>query len=41
MSARKITYLSCPWCGEEDFDLYGLKLHILNGWCEKFNELKG
>ncbi len=33
--------MKCPWCGEEGFDLYGLKLHLLNGGmfhdpCEKF-----
>lgn len=22
---------------DEDFDLYGLKLHFLNGYCEDFN----
>jgi len=33
-------YYRCPWCGEDDFDLFGLKLHIINGWCEKFNTLE-
>ena len=29
--------VTCPFCGEDDFDLYGLKIHILSGWCEVFN----
>jgi hypothetical protein len=28
----------CPFCGEGDFDLWGLKLHLLSGWCAKFEE---
>jgi hypothetical protein len=28
----------CPFCGEGDFDLVGLKTHFLRGWCDKFNE---
>lgn len=27
----------CPFCGETDFDLIGLKKHLLAGWCEVFN----
>ena len=23
----------CPFCGEDDFDLGGLKFHLVNGWC--------
>lgn len=26
----------CPFCKEKDFDLFGLKIHFLNGWCEVF-----
>ena len=33
-------YVSCPFCGEEDYDLIGLKMHFLNGWCDEFNDLK-
>lgn len=22
------SYIACPFCGEDDFDLYGLKLHL-------------
>lgn len=29
---------ACPFCGERDFDLPGLKLHINAGWCEQFND---
>lgn len=28
-------YVTCPFCGEDDFDLIGLKLHFYN-WCEVF-----
>jgi len=30
-------YISCPFCKEDDFDLIGLKGHLLNGRCEVFN----
>ena len=26
----------CPFCGEDDFDLIGLKAHLMRGWCEVF-----
>ncbi len=29
--------LCCPFCKEDDFDLVGLKSHLLNGRCEVFN----
>lgn len=29
----------CPFCGEGDFDLIGLKAHIAQGDCEPYNEL--
>lgn len=32
--------ISCPFCYEDDFDLIGLKIHLLNGWCDVFNETK-
>lgn len=32
----KKTNLTCPFCGETDFDKVGLKIHIINGWCEEF-----
>jgi hypothetical protein len=28
------TYIDCPFCGEHDFDLIGLKMHLQRGWCE-------
>lgn len=31
--------IKCPFCGETRFDLIGLKIHFLRGWCEKYNEL--
>lgn len=27
----------CPFCGEPDMDLVGLKMHLTRGWCEAFN----
>lgn len=29
--------ITCPFCGEEDFDLIGLKHHLQN-YCEPFSE---
>ena len=29
-------YVACPFCGEKDFDLIGLKTHFLNGWCDVY-----
>lgn len=28
---------TCPFCGENDFDLVGLKSHIEHGDCVKYN----
>jgi hypothetical protein len=32
--------LICPFCGENGFDLAGLKGHLMNGDCEKFNAVE-
>ena len=32
--------LTCPFCQESDFDLSGLKSHLLN-WCEEFQKISG
>lgn len=32
-------YIKCPFCGEDDFDLAGLKIHLTNSWCEVYNDL--
>jgi hypothetical protein len=29
--------IACPFCGETDFDLIGLKSHLLNH-CEEFDQ---
>lgn len=34
----KYESITCPFCNETDFDFIGLKLHIVNGHCDKFNE---
>lgn len=28
----------CSFCGEKDFDLIGLKSHLVNGDCKVFND---
>lgn len=28
---------ACPFCGENSFDLLGLKSHLEHGDCEKYN----
>ena len=30
----------CPFCGDGDFDLIGLKLHISRGWCQQFEDME-
>jgi len=32
--------INCPFCNDDDYDLIGLKMHLLRGWCEKFDTLK-
>lgn len=34
--AHGIDTVVCPFCKEDDFDLIGLKMHLVNGWCEKY-----
>jgi len=36
---KVIEMVVCPFCGEEDFDLIGLKSHLLND-CENFINTK-
>ena len=31
-------YVICPFCKETDFDLVGLKSHLLHGDCDIFNK---
>jgi len=31
--------INCPFCGIKDFDMVGLKSHLLNGDCENFNSV--
>jgi len=30
--------ITCPFCGDEGFDLIGLKDHFEKGHCEEYNE---
>jgi 4-hydroxy-3-methylbut-2-en-1-yl diphosphate synthase IspG/GcpE len=39
MTAAEIKLIKCPFCGEDDFDLIGLKHHLEREWCEIYNEL--
>lgn len=32
--------LACPFCGEPDYDLVGLKSHITKGECEVFTKVE-
>jgi hypothetical protein len=34
-----ISGIACPFCGESDFDLIGLKHHLLN-YCERFERVQ-
>lgn len=36
---EEVIYVDCPFCGEGDFDLFGLKLHLLNNFCDAFNAI--
>lgn len=30
----------CPFCGEKDFDLVGLKYHFERGYCDVYEEIE-
>lgn len=32
--------ICCPFCGEDDFDLGGLRDHLKFGWCEEFDKIE-
>ena len=32
--------MNCPFCNDNDFDLIGLKHHLLSGYCNIFNDTK-
>jgi len=36
---EKSQMISCPFCGETDFDMIGLKRHLESGQCVIFNEV--
>lgn len=31
--------MTCPFCGEGEFDGPGLKFHYIRGWCAEFNKI--
>ncbi len=32
--------VACPFCGEDDFDLVGLKHHLQAGYCGQYDTLE-
>lgn len=34
-----MTEITCPFCGDDGFDLYGFQLH-LQKWCEKYGMIE-
>lgn len=32
------TAVACPFCGEDDFDLTGLRYHLKRGYCDQFED---
>lgn len=34
-------FIPCPFCKDDDFDLIGLKEHLISGWCDEFNDIEG
>lgn len=32
-----VEYMVCPFCKDTDFDMVGLKIHLLSGYCEIFD----
>lgn len=38
MSELSKDNVTCPFCGESDFDLVGLKSHFMKGYCDQYNE---
>lgn len=35
---ENVVYVECPFCEECDFDLVGLKVHLLRGGCKEFDD---
>ena len=33
------TDVTCPFCGEKDFDLIGLKIHYERGYCDEYEDI--
>lgn len=31
--------VACPFCGDNGFDLIGLKHHLDAGWCDAYNAI--
>lgn len=38
--SRAYEPISCQFCGEDDFDLIGLKAHLLKGGCAMFEAIE-
>lgn len=35
-----MTEITCPFCGDDEFDLYGFQLHLERGYCEKYRTIQ-
>jgi hypothetical protein len=35
---KSVTTVDCPFCNEEDFDLIGLRHHLMVGDCKSFED---
>lgn len=34
------SYIKCPFCADDDFDLIGLKMHLSGGCCDAYEALE-
>ena len=37
---EKEVTIKCPFCNQGDYDLVGLKSHLIHGDCDKFNNIE-
>ena len=35
---EKIEFYKCPFCQEQEFDIYGLQLHLKENFCNNFGK---
>jgi hypothetical protein len=39
MTATDSDIIECPFCHDSDFDLIGLKIHLVSGHCEELEKI--